>query len=293
VEIDVCHLFIGHEVHPQSKFTLESKNNRQKRTLAFEVTELTVKEQHTLFGADDDTIPSRLAIQVSGTPSPAVEVIPLSRAGGMVSDFMDSPRRIRRSLRESTRTQFITTESLDGDELIELWNRIALTPDENLVLKALRFLDKDIERIAAIPIVQPYYPLSSPGGFIVKRTGLDYPIPIGSMGDGMRRLLALTIALTQCKGGVLLIDEIDTGLHYSVMAEMWRHVFTTARELDVQVFATTHSFDCVNSLASICNDDNHVTGEITLQRIEAGRTRAVAYNENEIKTAADRVIEVR
>src|SRR5206468_10271805 len=121
--------------------------------------------------------------------------------------------------------------------------------------QALQFLDPDIERIAPQVGNGPSYAPQTRGGFIVKKRGLEQPVPIGSMGDGMWRMLAMAIAITQCRGGVLLVDEIDTGLHYSVMADMWRLIFGAAKELDVQVFATTHSFDCIQSLATVCVSD--------------------------------------
>jgi predicted ATPase len=78
------------------------------------------------------------------------------------------------------------------------------------------------------------------------------PFPLGSLGDGAWRMLTLAIVLTQCVGGMLFIDEIDTGLHYTVMADMWRLIHAASRQFDVQVFASTHSYDCVHSLATIC-----------------------------------------
>ena len=57
----------------------------------------------------------------------------------------------------------------------------------------------------------------------------------------MRRLLALSLSLIRTEQGILLVDEIDTGLHWTVMEEMWRLVVETARRSSVQVFATTHS----------------------------------------------------
>ena len=63
-----------------------------------------------------------------------------------------------------------------------------------------------------------------------------------------------------------------------------------AMELNVQVFATTHSYDCVNSLASICQN----TGDqITIQRVDAGNTKAVPYSEAEIREAVEHDIEMR
>jgi predicted ATPase len=161
-----------------------------------------------------------------------------------------------------------------------------------LVLRALRFLEPDIERIAAVGSGAPYA-TPTRGGFIIKRRGYDQPIPIGSMGDGMWRMLSLAIALIRCKAGILLIDEVDTGLHYTVMADMWRLIAQTSRELGVQVFATTHSFDCVHSLATICRPDVDDGSEVTIQRIEPARSSAVPYTESEISMAAARHIEVR
>jgi AAA15 family ATPase/GTPase len=112
------------------------------------------------------------------------------------------------------------------------------------------------------------------------------------MGDGMWRMLAMAIAITHCKGGVLLIDEIDTGLHYSVMSQMWRLIYNAAKDLDVQVFATTHSYDCVYSLAQICTNVD-IEKSVTVQRIEPGKNRSVPYDEGEITLAASRDIEVR
>ena len=56
----------------------------------------------------------------------------------------------------------------------------------------------------------------------------------------MRRLLALAISLIQAKGGYLIVDEIDTGFHYSIMARMWELVVRTAQDSNIQVFAATH-----------------------------------------------------
>ncbi len=109
----------------------------------------------------------------------------------------------------------------------------------------------------------------------------------------MWRIMAMAIAITQCKGGMLLVDEIDTGLHHTVMSDMWKLIFGAAKELDVQVFATTHSFDCIQSLANVCLADAGTTNHVTLQRIEMGKLRAIPYSESEIKIAAERNIEVR
>jgi hypothetical protein len=294
MELDIAHLFTGHDIHPGSRISLIAKNQTPERSVSLTVSELSGKERSELFGPDDEgTLTSRLVLQIKGHPKPPAAVIPLSRAGGLVADTLDMPtRRLRQRTSEIFPAYFIATESVTSDELVAFWNKVALTPNETLVLNALKFLDPQIERIAAQVNLPGYYGAQSRGGFIVKREGIEQPIPIGSMGDGMWRMLAMAIALTQCKGGVLLVDEIDTGLHYTVMSQIWRLIFNAAKELDVQVFATTHSYDCVYSLAQICTEVDSVN-KVTVQRIEAGKSKSVPYDQEEITVAAAREIEVR
>jgi hypothetical protein len=220
----------------------------------------------------------------------------LSRSGGVSSDSLEVPRRIRRrSTNEEIPSQFITAESYGANELLGLWDTIALTPNEDRVLEALRILERDIERIAATAMSPEYYGNSGNqrGGFRVKFKDVERPVPIGSMGDGIWRLLVIAFAIAQCKDGILLIDEIDTGLHYSVMTKMWKLIFGAAKELNVQVFATTHSYDCVKSLAELCYSDSEAAKEVTLQRVEKGKKHSIAYTADEIETAAIHQIEVR
>lgn len=294
MELDVCHLFTGHDVHHGSKISISARNQTPERSLTFAVSELTTKERVELLGqSDEEEIPSRLVLQIKGSPRPIVSALPLSRSGGLLSETLDaSPRRLRQRANVEIPSHFITTESFTGDQLVALWNGVALTPSETLVLRALQFLDPKIEAIAAQVSNQAFYGTQSRGGFIIRRKGYQSPIPIGSMGDGMWRMLAMAIALTQCQNGILLVDEIDTGLHYTVMSQMWKLIFNTARELNVQVFATTHSYDCIYSLAQMCPVTDS-KNQVAVHRIEPNKSRSIPYDEQEISVAAAREIEVR
>jgi AAA15 family ATPase/GTPase len=53
------------------------------------------------------------------------------------------------------------------------------------------------------------------------------------MGGGMIRVLDHSIALVDTRGGALLVDEIENGLHYSAQSDLWRMIFETAKELNV------------------------------------------------------------
>lgn len=293
LEIDCRHLFHGHELISGSSFSLRAKRFGQLREL-----KVTVVDASSSVALDDapfemDTASGSLALQLEGNPSPPISLLPLSPQGGLTTRIsrLQSVRQQTTTPSSSLPVRFIGTESLSPAELADLWNIIALTPDEDRVINALRLLEPRLERIAPVASGVRMGP-SSKGGFLAKLRGMSQPIPFGTMGDGMWRILGLAIALTQSRGGILLVDEIDTGLHHSVMGKMWNLILGTAKELDVQVFATTHSRECVFTLADQA-ETHHDPNLIAVHRIEAGASSPVHYSLEEIGIAARRELEVR
>ena len=71
--------------------------------------------------------------------------------------------------------------------------------------------------------------------------------PVALVGEGMNRLCSIVLALCNVREGLLLVDEIENGLHYSVLPDVWRAIASAATDLNVQVFATTHSHECVEA----------------------------------------------
>ncbi len=90
-----------------------------------------------------------------------------------------------------------------------------------------------------------------------------------------------------------MIDEIDTGLHYSRLPDMWRMVIQSAKDLDVQVFATTHSLDCLNALRETLVAHGDFAEEVAVHRIERSIDRAVTLTGQEFVRAMKRESEIR
>jgi hypothetical protein len=287
-EADLVHIFHGHEIHSGTRLSIRAKNESPEKSLDLEVRELSASETFDpQFVDDSDNSPlPRMALHMTGNPSPAIPLVVLSRNFGIPSG------QLRRANRPQSKLQFISTDSSSADEVMAAWNTVALKPEEKLVLQALQALDSNIQGIALQARTPQFWGQGNRGGFIVKLKSVEQPVPIGSMGDGIWRMLALSIAIAQSKGGTLLVDEIDTGLHYTVMSKMWNLIYNAAKEFNVQVFATTHSYDCVYSLAQICPDADSAN-KITVQRIEANKHQSVPYDQEEITVAAAREIEVR
>jgi AAA15 family ATPase/GTPase len=310
--LDIRHLFFGHEIQPESRFSISCINDKLNEKLIGSVEAHPIKvdlnltddstEQLDLLDSESENI-SLLRFRLRWKKSNLKEIhkslqlsadggllpFPGRRIGVLLSDRVSS----KDSKIESFGTQFISSSSLNIDKAAELFDQIVLTPNENLVEEALQIIEPEIERIALVRSENTRLLTNNRGGFIVRLRNSDQRIPIGSMGDGVWRILALALAIVSAKGGVLLVDEIDTGLHFSTMSKMWKLIWETAKKLDVQVFATTHNSDCWTSLAMIAQEEENTEDEISIQRIERDKEKAVAFTKREIVIAAERGIEVR
>jgi AAA15 family ATPase/GTPase len=171
-----------------------------------------------------------------------------------------------------------------------------LNSTDNLVIEALKIIEPKIEKIATTEEFQqsPFNPeWVGRGGFMVKLAGAEEPVSIGSLGDGIWRMLGLVLAMVNLENGILLVDEIDSGLHFTVMTDMWKVVWETAKKLNIQVFATTHSRDCWQSLAELITEEKITDNEITIQRIDREKSQSVIFDPEEIVIAATSNLEVR
>lgn len=184
--------------------------------------------------------------------------------------------------------EFLTTDNIKFNKLAELWDAINLTPKEDEVVRALQIIEPDVERLSFTSRQ------TSNSGIIIKIHGQTEPIPLGSMGDGMRRILALVMCAVNVENGFLLVDEIDTGLYYEIQTDMWRLLIETAQRLNIQVFATTHSWDCVRAFKeALENVEDSNIGKLFRLDSKYGKIRAVEYSPEDLKIALKQDIEVR
>lgn len=203
--------------------------------------------------------------------------------------IMPTPARATNSAEQDV--QFIGSGGLRAPQVVKLFEDVVLTDAEELVTQCLRIVEPNLERIATVAADR--HAADSPRGMYVKLKGAAARVPIGSAGDGMWRMLGLALALVNAKNSVLLVDEIDAGLHYTVMESMWRMIREQAVRLKVQVFATTHSRDCYESLAPAVRRRASRSEAVSILRVEKNQRQAVNINDEAIIAAAERGIELR
>ncbi len=192
-----------------------------------------------------------------------------------------------------TGCQSLGPSLLSNMAMARFWDKAALTDDETRAVQALNLIfDNKVERVAVIGDDRRSHSLYG-RRVVVKRAGQDRPVPLKSLGDGAVRLFGVALALANSRDGFLVIDEAENGIHYSVQRDFWKMVLRTAHENNVQVFATTHGWDCVAGFAQAATDIDEVEGVLIRLEEDGSRIRAVEYSEDDLKTAAEQGIEVR
>lgn len=209
-----------------------------------------------------------------------------------------------RLLYESIPTQacsLVPTEFISMDELADAWDSVALTEQEEVVKRALRIIEPNFESLVFVRAD------ASPNGLrsrsttrtaMVKLTGIARPVPLNSLGDGMLRVLQLSLKLFAAKGGFFLIDEFENGLHYSVQEKVWALLFEMAELYQIQIFATTHSWDCIESFTKVAVARTQTDGVLfrlgrSVRTSDQGRVIATVFDEAALQNITQHDMEVR
>ena len=120
--------------------------------------------------------------------------------------------------------------------------------------------------------------------------GLSELVPLSVMGEGMTKIARLVLAIASVPDGVVLLDEVENGIHHSVLPDVWRVIDEAARQFRTQIFATTHSFECIKSAHQAFGSNGFL-----LHRLEASdvENRCVTFKPNGISAAIRHELEVR
>ena len=176
----------------------------------------------------------------------------------------------------------IPTQFISIDDLADEWDKIVFTEQEEVVKRALQIITPEFENLTFIrndEFSRQKFRRSTK----VKMSDSPRSVPLNSLGDGMLRVLQLVLKVFPAKGGFLLIDEFENGLHFSVQEKVWAMLFELAQKLDIQIFATTHSWDCIESFANTAIARKDVEGVL----FRVGRSAKVSNRGQVIATVFD------
>jgi AAA domain, putative AbiEii toxin, Type IV TA system len=239
-------------------------------------------------------VPRQAELFVEGEALPALVI---GAAGGQRIFQLDDLRRypsrfrLRAELTDQPRLACVFVSPYGGERtgtLGSLWDKIALSDREKDVVDALRIIDPEISAVSMVGGEEPRQTRTA----IVRAQGILRPVPLRSFGDGLNRLFGIVLSLVNAKDGLLLIDEFENSMHHTVQLDAWKAIFRLSRRLDIQVFATSHSWDAIEAFQKAAAEDPDEGALVRLSRREEDIIPTV-FREDELAVATRDRIEVR
>ena len=170
-------------------------------------------------------------------------------------------------------------------EDVERFSKLKLEGHEGVLLGILKVIEPRLKHLEVL----------APGGvsMIHGDVGLRRMLPLFDLGEGVVRLTSLVVSMARAKGGVVLVDEIENGLHHSVLSKVWQAVGQAAREFGVQLFCTTHSWEAIVAAhEAFSSREPYELGLFRLDRVRDA-VRAISYDQSALGAAIESGLEVR
>lgn len=168
----------------------------------------------------------------------------------------------------------------DLQSIASRFSSVQLSGDVERILALLspiepRLKDLALITIKNVPVIHAYL------------EGMRRPIPVQLLGEGLNRMLGFALAMNRVSGGMLLIDEIENGLHYRVQGDVFSVLLRLAKAFDVQIFATTHSRECIVAAHQALNREGHQ--ELAYYRLDrrGEEVKAVSYDVEMLDTSIE------
>lgn len=156
---------------------------------------------------------------------------------------------------------------------VEAVSASILNNTQDTVLNLLREFDSEIQDLEV---------LKRQGSDAVvyvkhKRLGLS---PLSTFGDGMRRALIIGASLASVRGGILLVDEIESAIHVEALKTTFQWLQRACSNLNVQLFATTHSLEAIDALIAAAEESI----DLSVYRLEQreGLSHAKAFSREKL-----------
>jgi len=192
---------------------------------------------------------------------------------------------------------YVPTRFLPSSYLADLWDGIALTANDKWLGEALQIIEPRVEGLAFVKREADRPGRPAERAAIVKLSGVERPLPLNSMGDGMLRIVQLLLSLFPAKGGFYLVDELENGLHFSVQEQVWTLLFQLTKELNIQIFAATHSWDCIEAFKNVAckRNEDAVLFRVARSALtsDLGKTIATVFDSAALAKLTQADVEVR
>lgn len=185
-------------------------------------------------------------------------------------------------------TQFINAPVISGssDSYLAEWiGRLELAGKKQQIVEIMKLIEPEIHDLTTIVV--------NGGAQVFTKIGPQL-LPLRLAGDGINKLLFILLSIAVNSHSIVLIDEIETGFHYSMYPQLWNTIARAACENSCQIIATTHSYECiVGAVDGVKRAEQG--GEFCYYRLDKDHrgNQVYRYSDDLLQTAVAADMEVR
>jgi hypothetical protein len=118
-------------------------------------------------------------------------------------------------------------------------------------------------------------------------------LPVALISDGVNKLLSILLAVASFPQGMILIDEFESGFYYKRLPSIWESIYAFARFNEVQIFATTHSQECLHALLPVLQKNAHDFCMLRAEKNSPNANTIVRFDGDELLSALSKDGELR
>lgn len=193
---------------------------------------------------------------------------------------IDQPRNYR----ETINGVFLRS-GVNESSAIQRLEKIIQAKKQDNIVKILQEIDPRIRDIVVLSNSRIFFDIAD----------INHLVPSNIMGDGIRRILSMITTIWETSNGIVFIDEIENGLHYSAHEKLWKAILAASEEFNVQLFITTHNIETLERLRKVVIDQSFQK-EIkaySLKVVKNRELKAFEYGFEEFAHAINQEIEIR
>ena len=145
------------------------------------------------------------------------------------------------SSNDITRYNYIDSSKPTNNRLVKLYSNIQSKGIQHKFLTYLKLLDNDIQWIEPQLLDNE----------ILLRLNLNNPersLVSSELGEGTNRYIEILCTLLSNSDGTVLIDEIENGIHYTKLYDIWKAILEIVKKENIQLFVTTHNLESIEAL---------------------------------------------
>ena len=154
------------------------------------------------------------------------------------------------------------------NETTKIYENLKTKRDKQILIKTLKIVNPNI---IDIELRENFDDMRAV--FLISFEDKNEFVPLNFLGDGFKRIFYIILKTISLKGKRIMVDEIEIGVHHSKLKDFWINIFKVCKELDVQLFATTHSKECIEAYVEAAKEVSEEN--IKLIRLQENKDKSI------------------